>query len=261
MAALRPVRGAAVQAQVTADMGHPDSLVYFIRHGESEANLRSRLYRDQGEGEAAERAYFETEFFNAKLTCKGRLEAEKVGTQLQGYFPADDSVRFVITSTLWRALETATLGILPLLPPDNRTSWVALDDIREAMVCEVHDGIVKHISKEKPCNMRGPLREVQGKFPHIDFSFSADEDPLDCLETADVFNKRVIAFVEWLLNLVGQHSSDVRLHVVVVSHYVFLRRLLSQLENCSDDSAGLQNCEVRIVPLSSVLALAQKQSQ
>lgn len=239
------------------------SRFYMIRHGESTVNARGAEYRERGD-ENPGRAYHEVEFFDAELTDVGRKQAstqvlakmkECVGRQSQ-----ERRVRLVVTSPLRRALETSALGVLPILPPDQHTTWVALDSVREAMTLEIHsvddaDSVVH--SQAKPCNSRGSLDCSVEAFPHVDFAHCDKEDPLDPLETIQELDRRIDEFVTWLRvweQKVRREHGDVQIDVVLIAHYVFLRRVLSRLQSLSDSrSCGMQNCEIRELPLSKVL--------
>ncbi|CAK0840414.1 unnamed protein product [Prorocentrum cordatum] len=240
-----------------------------IRHGESTANARSKQYREQGD--VSGRAYHEAAFFDAPLTEDGRDGATKeVQVHLQGSARENDGSpvrRLVVTSTLHRALETATLGVLPLFPPDQQTEWIALESVREAVTCEIHDihgvDIPIEVSCEgKPCNMRKPLAHARKAFPHVNFAHCADADPFPRVETAEMLDQRVAEFVVWLGRWVDQQQRDhraPRVDVILVSHYVFLRRLMFKIGSdtkVSTGPRGLKNCEVRVLPLSCILQLA-----
>ena len=185
--------------------------------------------------------------------------------------PADQAL--VVVSPLRRTLETATLGVLPVLPPlpEGRTQWLALDSVREAMTGEVHvvDGkfVPKSFDCTKPCNSRRPLSEICGDFPHVDFSLCVEEDPLDPKESIEGTTGRVSQFAGWLKEWVEQQQAiqgDVQVDVVVVAHFVFLHRLFEQLgygpvaPEIDGWTPSFKNCEIRCVPLHQVLGLAVK---
>eukprot|EP00931_Biecheleriopsis_adriatica_P080782 TRINITY_DN54132_c0_g1_i1.p1 TRINITY_DN54132_c0_g1~~TRINITY_DN54132_c0_g1_i1.p1 ORF type:complete len:298 (+),score=27.27 TRINITY_DN54132_c0_g1_i1:29-895(+) len=241
-----------------------NSTIYLIRHGESTVNARAKEYHEHGDAHPG-RAYHEVSFFDADLTNVGREQASiNVLNTLRSFLQPHDReggmARLVVTSTLRRALETATRGVLPLLPPDNFTTWLALDYVREAMTLEIHtenDNDIPVNSDAKPCNARDPLNQARTTFPHVDFSQCHEEDPLEPIETIGSLDMRIDEFIIWLRTWerqTRQEHGDVRIDVVVVSHYVFLRRLLSRVHGMTDSrSCGLANCEVRMLPLSSVV--------
>jgi len=220
--------------------------VILIRHGESTVNKSGR--------------YESAEFFDAPLTPHGRAQAsENMQAELKHCLRADDnSVRVIVVSTLTRTLETATHGILPILPPCRHTSWIALDCVRESTAAEVSP-CEKNVDYEKPCNLRGPLEVVLKTFPHIDFSLCTEKDPLERIETIKMVDRRVEEFGTWLRQWVRQQrklNGSVQLDVIVVSHYVFLHRLLSAVERRGGSPGGplgFENCEVRKFPLDSFL--------
>ena len=247
------------------------SQVTFIRHGESTVNAQQRRYQKEGDALPG-RAYFEPAFFDAPLTDAGRADAIGARSGLQACLAAGEEARSpavvcVVVSTLRRALETATHAALPILPPGPRTDWIALDSVREATACEVFtcgtSVTPRDIQCEKPCNQRGALDAgVLADFSHVDFTQCAINDPLDPLETISQVDARVAAFMAWLARWAEEqartHGEGALLHVVVVSHFVFLHRLLSRFDNGGGYSAktpAMANGEVRTLPLGAILDL------
>jgi len=239
-------------------------LLHIIRHGESLVNAQGRRYKAEGDAEHF-RAYHEAEFLDCPLTAEGRRGAmEDVPLELRKGL-REGSVRIVVTSTLRRALETAIHGVGPVISPGPSTPWLALDCVREATACEVHlvDGahVEKEVLKEKPCNYRGSLEQVRGDFPHVDFSLCQNEDPLERLETIAMVERRVSQFAAWLRERIEREKKtcgeDAVFDVVVVSHFVYMQRLLSKLPSCQHgEDSRLGNNEVKVVSLEEVMALA-----
>eukprot|EP00418_Pyrodinium_bahamense_P085316 CAMPEP_0179073218 /NCGR_PEP_ID=MMETSP0796-20121207/32458_1 /TAXON_ID=73915 /ORGANISM="Pyrodinium bahamense, Strain pbaha01" /LENGTH=279 /DNA_ID=CAMNT_0020770405 /DNA_START=24 /DNA_END=863 /DNA_ORIENTATION=+ len=224
----------------------PSRLV-LVRHGESVVNAEGGP------------AYYEAKFFDAPLSQAGQdMAAGPMRKTLEELLAADSPGRrrLILPSTLTRALETATLGLLPLLPPSETTTWKALDESREAMTVIVGDGEVPREDRAKPCNSRGAIAKAKLRFPHVDFSGCPEKDPLDQLETVAAFEQRIDRFLVWIKKY-AERNGDAPLDVVVVCHYVFLRRLLWRL-HCSGievGRTGMDNCEVRVLPLDALLAL------
>jgi len=277
------------------------SRICFIRHGESTVNAQAKLYRAQDDPKPG-RAYHEAKFFDAPLNPEGVRGAEKhVQAELRRTFKEQDItsetkiIRLAITSTLRRTLETTSYGVLPVFPPSAFMSYVALECVREATGCEVNpEGVFSDVTIEKPCNLRSNLQGVgegglrgrrsedtevdqstgvASEFDYIDFSQCPDADPLDPLETVEDVDTRIREFLAWLCEWRDQqqkqHGSDVQMEVTVVSHSVFLYRLLSRLEphghvqKSAQDSTpkpepatpSMKNCEVRTLWLESILEI------
>merc|ERR1712156_524458 len=140
----------------------------------------------------------------------------------------------------------------------------ALDSVRESATSEIQvaDGVDVgvDVSKSKPCNQRKPLSHASEAFPHIDFANCQEADPLPQVETIEQVDERVGEFEawlrEWIDREVAEHGGDLHVEVVLVSHYVFLHRLVSKINGRIGDSSekcGFKNCEVRKLPLSSIL--------
>lgn len=234
---------------------HLNGTIYFIRHGQSVVNLASSNSFDK------ERVYYRPEFIDAKLSDAGRAQA----AALQGLFGQDFRIDFVLGSTLYRALETATIALSVHIPrgaigADGSTNsiWLALDSLRESDE-EFPPRQGDDTRLAKPCNARRSLTEDRKPqdFAHFDFNrYSIDVDYLQS-ETFLELNTRIKLFAKQLHDIVHsaeRHPDQEGVTVVAVSHYVFLRGLTSSMAG-SDSKLDLANCGVIKLPLQQVLDL------
>ncbi|CAE8636769.1 unnamed protein product, partial [Polarella glacialis] len=233
--------------------------IFFIRHGQSEVN-RACYELDHCDPKR-DRVYYRPEFLDSRLSDVGKAQAAALQSQFgAGCFQAD----FVLVSTLYRSLETATIGLSTHIDNGKANgdgpAWIALDSLRESDE-EAPPRQGADIRAPKACNHRRSLTE-DGKFTafgHVDFRrFCSDEDTMGS-ETTEELTARVMQFARELKDILKseqeqQMETRSSFHVVVVSHYVFLHRLISLLEGEGSD-IDLPNCAVKEVQLEKIWKL------
>lgn len=241
--------------------------VLLIRHGQSLANLAAHGLGDS--------AYYDSEFLDAQLSDFGKTQAQG----LQKSLGKDFHIDFVLTSTLHRALATASLGLAAHIDMgrgqakqrDKQTSWIALDSLNESDA-EFPPREPPWAGVSKPCNHRRRLSEGEKlhEFKHFDFSKYCSDEDLLVSECHDELEDRVKRFARELQEIIGSSEeahTDKRARVMkpatekaeasktvaVVAHYVFFRKLLSML---GEARCELPNCGIKKIQLQQVFDLA-----
>ena len=170
--------------------------IYLIRHAESEANVASDLDNP-------------TNYFDAKITSKGKLQAKEVYKNLKNF-----DFDLYVCSPLTRTLETFSI-----IFPDKRPYISNL--IREHLY--------------HSCDVGRQPSELQKEFPNFNFDNLNDfwwnnDEPIDEKKIKQESYKnikiRLNKFKNWLEN------KNVK-KIVVVSHGTFLSQVTGEmLDNC-----------------------------
>ena len=185
-------------------------------------------------------------YWDAPLTPKGQAQAAALRRSLQAERrlspPAAASggadgaavprLELVVSSTLRRALETATI-VFDTASRNSKPAgvrWVATELCRERVANFTCDG-------------RSDRSALQQQFPHFDFGEVAEEaDPMWAEKEEEGGERRckarAVAFAEWVLAR-PEH------HIAVVSHGHFLRHLFEQLSRGGGTVERLKNAEMQ----------------
>lgn len=245
--------------------------IYLIRHGQSAVNLAAQ---------GCPEMYYSPDFLDSKLSEAGKAQAAGLKERLGDGFHAD----LVLTSTLHRALATATIGLEAQIDQardvgdgnverDSNTTWIAMDSLNESDE-EFPPREAPHAGVSKPCNHRRSLSadEKLKEFAHVDFTKYCSDADLMGSESHEELEDRVKLFARELAEImktrgpvraakrlkIGENNHEqqrAHVNVVLVAHFVLLYKLLSMLEGYSPPF-DLPNCAVKTVPLQKVLALA-----
>jgi broad specificity phosphatase PhoE len=178
-------------------------------------------------------------YWDAPLTPDGEAQALALRRQVAAAAPR---VEIVVSSSLRRALQTATLALgagadLPRLslpgPPTGAPPILATELCRERVA-------------DFTCDGRSDRSLLQEAFPAVDFSELTNEnDPMWAEKEAASgelkCRERAVRFAEWLM-------ARSERHIAVVSHGHFLRHLMAELAPEQDAAAQpprLRNAEMR----------------
>ena len=212
--------------------------VYFVRHAQAEHNLAADVYPVGSQERST--IYQSPEYFNAKLTPEGELQAS---TCLVERFNSVDNVRTVYVSTLLRTLQTAHLGLRKFRQPTSDTVWFASDLIRE------------YSNGSDQCDKRGSIQETKKEFPYIDFSDVTEHDPIELEVWEEATDVRIIGeFLKVLAKLKIQQECKVG-DVIMISHDNYLCRFFRIVLN---EEKNFENCEVVAKKLNEVLQKARE---
>jgi broad specificity phosphatase PhoE len=213
--------------------------VTLIRHAQGTHNAAEQTTDLQPPDKVLLEEHSGRKYWDAALTAEGEAQALKLRDKLAA---APPRVEVVVTSTLRRALQTASIafGEGPDLPPLSLPlpdpPFVATELCRERVA-------------DFTCDGRGEKSLLQKDFPTVDFSEVAHESDtmwadkeiaggeLRCRE-------RAVRFAEWLM-------SRRERHLAVVSHGHFLRHLMAELQPKREESqiVRLKNAEMREMEL------------
>ena len=213
-----------IRASIATELLHSNkgmkSILYFVRHGETEANRDGIL---QGHSDFP-------------LTDKGRSEAERVGVALS-------TLKFskVFASDLKRVVTTSEI-----LLAQSSTYKPDLEAIQfNPLLREMAFGVRESLSKTIP--IAEAIKIVAEK------NGIAVEDVVDTAETLDQILQRQKDFLSKVLypqlveykNNKGDDDDSIPM-VLCVSHGGFIRRLLTYLCNI-EGLTGISNCSISIV--------------
>mmetsp|Transcript_3378 Transcript_3378/g.12654 ORF Transcript_3378/g.12654 Transcript_3378/m.12654 type:complete len:153 (+) Transcript_3378:350-808(+) len=143
---------------------------------------------------------------------------------------------------------------LPVAAPPG-SHWTACENQLRLKFLRVR----KTSTMRSPATCGGLWKVCARHFPTLTFLSAPRKIRWSASRLLEMVDRRVEEFGTWLRQWVRQQrklNGSVQLDVIVVSHYVFLHRLLSAVERRGGSSGGplgFENCEVRKFPLDSFL--------
>lgn len=237
-------RSLIVKAYALDDPSAPDGdnvkTVHFVRHGQGFHNLMADIASKEGRkweqySLKPENPYIMPEIYDAPLTEKGRQQALKLQSVVEGL---ENQPELVVLSPNCRALQTGVLVFENLLSFDKKVPFISHEMARE------ETGV--HI-----CDKRRPKSRQAKEFPQVDFSLlETEEDVIFRPEQRDSkaeVGERIYKFMEWL-------SQRPEKHVGVASHSGWLLTVFNGVCDSQDEKLKewFQTGEMRSVKLEFI---------